>query len=167
MAMATNDRTVWTCSLDTSGAAPAATLKVAINSQAASAVKLRGVVYSPCPINGSNKDGPALGDFFWDTFSGRGYEIKGWDTLWARDLSNIRGLGVNTIRVYSMLSRQLNPVDGTYPIPWDSKQLFTHQKFLDACWNGGNSPLYVLVGLPLPDTMYWLDKYRQPMAGQI
>jgi hypothetical protein len=130
-------------------------LEVARNGGPAVPIKLKGVCYSPAPLNGSNKGGPALGDWYWDNFD----PIGGWDALWARDLSKIRGVGANTIRVYSMLSRQLNYQDGTFPVPWNSGHLFKHQKFLDACWNGGRDPLYVLVGVSLPSDMLWKNLY--------
>ena len=131
-------------------------------------------------INGSNGDAPAMGDWFWDTFSGTGYKITGWDALWAsgavdrNDLQKVKDLGVNTIRVYSMLSRQVTLKAGypkkvggkevyeyVYPAyPFDpSVHLFTHTNFLDACESVG---LSVLVGVPLPEGMFWKDHYVDP-----
>lgn len=100
-------------------------------------IKLKGVCYSPAPLNGSNAFAPAIGDWFWDSFP----PIGGWNALWRRDLRHIRRqLGANTIRVYSMLSRQRN-ANGTIPNPWNSGHLFTHQNFLDECWNLGAPPV--------------------------
>ncbi|HEX8998769.1 MAG TPA: hypothetical protein VGB07_02645, partial [Blastocatellia bacterium] len=141
-----SDTTVWSTSVNTSVPAnPVAGLTVSTNGGAATSVALKGVCYSPCPMNGSNSYGPNIGDWFWDSYSGTGYSITGWSALWARDLPNIRALGANTLRVYSMLSRQLND-DGTFPSPWNSGHLFTHTAFLDECWNGGVDPIYVLAG---------------------
>jgi hypothetical protein len=114
---------------------------------------IRGVCYSPAPINGSNKFAPALGDWYWDDFA----PITGWKALWQRDLPRMRGWA-NAIRVYCSLSRQLN-LDGTFPVPWNGGQLFTHRSFLDACWNDGEDPFHVLVGIPLPATMFWKTQY--------
>jgi hypothetical protein len=154
------DSTQWSCTVTQVGGKPAADFTVATNGGTPAPVKLKGACYSPCPINGSNKFAPAIGDWYWDSFSSSGHRIQNWDGLWKRDLPNIRGLGMNTIRVYCMMSRQLNP-DGTFPDLNDpSVPVFTHKEFLDACWNGGVDPIYVLVGLPMPDTMFWLNKYN-------
>lgn len=122
-------------------------------------VRLNGVCYSPCPLNNSNSFSN-LGDWFWDSFPG----VTGWEALWDRDLPKIRGgnatsIGTNTIRVYSMISRQIEP-NGNIPSPWNSGQLFTHTSFLDKCWNGGNNPVYVLVGIPMPINMFWESDYN-------
>lgn len=162
-----SDTTVWSTSVNTSVPAnPVAGLTVSMNGGAATSVALKGVCYSPCPLNGSNSYGPNIGDWFWDSYSGTGYSITGWSALWARDLPNIRALGANTLRVYSMLSRQLND-DGTFPSPWNSGHLFTHTAFLDECWNGGVDPIYVLAGIPLPQAMFWLSIYQTTPQSQI
>lgn len=122
-------------------------------------IVLKGVCYSPAPLNGSNAFAPAIGDWFWDGFTVDHTTISGWDALWQRDLDKIRKLGANTIRVYCMLSRQLMS-NGAIPNPWDFGHLFTHKKFLDLCWNNGDNPLYVLVGIPLPATMFWKQQYQ-------
>jgi hypothetical protein len=154
------DTTKWTFTTPSTNPSSRA-LQVARNHGLAVPIKLKGVCYSPAPLNGSNKDGPALGDWFWDSFD----RVGGWDALWARDLSRIRSLGANTIRVYSMLSRQLDYRNGSYPVPWNSGHLFLHQKFLDACWNGGRDPLYVLVGVSLPSDMLWKNLYDKASAA--
>jgi hypothetical protein len=149
------DETRWTCTVDP--ISKAASLKVSRNDGAPDAKTIRGVCYSPAPINGSNKYAPALGDWYWDDFG----SITGWKALWQRDLPRMRGL-VNAIRIYCSLSRQLNS-DGSFPVPWNSGQSFTHQTFLDWCWNSGaagdQDPIYVLVGIPLPATMFWKTQY--------
>lgn len=140
-----------------------------------SPLKLKGVCYSPAPINFSNKDGPAVGDLFWDTFQSGGQSIYNWYGLWgfgalgdtgysARDdLKQIRALGANSIRVYSMTSRQLESKD-SIPAPGTGHH-FTHELFLGRCWNNGNQPLHVLVGIPLPDVCFRAD--ITPREGEI
>lgn len=166
------DTTTWKCSVDASGSTPIASLTVSINGGNPQPTLLTGVAYSPCPLNGSNGAAPALGDWFWDSFSGTGFSITGWSALWARDLPSIRAssaggtIGANAVRVYSMMSRQLN-ADGTFPDPWNGGQLFTHTAFLDACWNGGVDPVHVLVGVPLPSAMFWQSEYQQTPQDQI
>lgn len=131
-------------------------------------VRLKGVCYSPAPIQYKNVDAPSIGDLFWDTTP----DADNWFALWGKgslpynrslqgrdDLSKIRALGCNSLRVYCMLSRQLfvydenaNPAfqPGKVPSPPDAFQHFTHKEFLDKCWNNGKDPLYVLVGIPMP-----------------
>ena len=146
------DETKWECAVDPTS--KTATLQGSRNAGPPEATTIRGVCYSPAPINGSNEFGPALGDWYWDDFG----PVTGWKALWQRDLPRMRGL-VNAIRIYCSLSRQLN-LDGTFPSPWNSGHLFTHQTFLDSCWNGGDQdPMYVLVGIPLPATMFWKTQY--------
>ena len=148
------DTTKWAWSVDP--ASKQAILSVATSGGPPQSIRMKGVCYSPSPLNGSNAYAPAIGDWFWDSFDG----VTGWDALWARDLSVITGhLNANAIRVYCMLSRQLE-LNGDYPDPWNSGQLFSHQNFLDACWNNGIDPLYVLVGIPLPAPMFWKDQYQ-------
>ena len=131
-------------------------------------IALKGVCYSPAPFNGSNHFAPAIGDWFWDSFNG----VTGWTALWERDCPQIRThLLANTIRVYRMLSRQLL-AGGGFPNPWNSGQLFTHQNFLDGCWDINappldRKPLYVLVGIPLPSEMFWKNLYQQTSQVEI
>ena len=148
--------TKWKVAVDTSVPnQPSATLSLSVNGGNFQPLKTKGICYSPCPLNGSNKYAPNIGDWFWDSYSG---PITGWEALWQRDLPNIRALGANTLRIYSILSRQLT-YQGGFPNPWDSGHLFTHTSFLDMCWNGGTDPLYVLVGIPLPQAMFWKSDY--------
>ena len=130
--------------------------------------KSKGVCYSPCPLNASNASAPNIGDWYWDAFG----NIRNWSDLWRRDLKEMRhAIGANTIRVYSMLSRQLGS-DGSIPNPWNSGQYFAHQQFLDWCWNGDaprtdQFPLYVLVGIPLPDKMFWWNLYQKTSPAEL
>ncbi|MFZ5780674.1 MAG: hypothetical protein ACOY4R_10795 [Pseudomonadota bacterium] len=156
--------TRWTCGIDGSGKATLL-CQITENGEPANPfpVKLKGLCYSPAPMNGSNKFAPALGDWYWDDFNAGGTMIHGWSPLWQRDLPAMRRIGANTIRVYCMLSRQLNG-DGTFPQPWNGGHLFTHGRFLDWCFNTTAPPLdrhskYVLVGIPIPATMLWKQQY--------
>lgn len=151
-----NSTTKWTASVDATSVS--GTIKVAVDGATAEEIKLKGVCYSPCPINGSNNNAPAIGDWFWNGYSGTGYTINDWSALWDRDLPNIRALGANCMRVYNITSRQMN-TNGTYPSQWNSGHLFEHTDFLDKCWNNGENPLYVLVGIALPQAMYWKGQY--------
>lgn len=68
---------------------------------------------------------------------------------------------MNTIRVYAMLSRQLQ--NGKVPVLDERGQVFTHEQFLDQCAVKG---LSVLVDIPLPDTMLWRDKHQQTQQNE-
>ena len=136
-----------------------ATLQVAVDGGQPHDFAIKGVCYSPCPVNGSNAHGPALGDWFWDSFSGPGYSVGDWESLWARDLPNLKAMGVNTLRVYNMLSRQLRQ-NGTFPDPWDEGHCFTHTHFLDRCLQ---EEIYVIVGIALPQKLFSLDQSRPPV----
>lgn len=114
---------------------------------------VRGVGYSPAPIGFSNKFGPSLGDLFWDggqNIPGNGILLD-WEKVWKRDIENIRA-HFNSVRVYNMMEVQLND-NGSLP-DINTATVRTHQKFLDECWNNGNQPIYVLVGLPSSAAMY-------------
>lgn len=135
--------------------------------------RIKGVCYSPSPINVLGDGAPGIGDFFFDSVlnpvNGQ-VDFFNWYGMWGRgdlgdgfsareDLQRIRELGANTIRVYSMLSRHQNdPVTrpDLPPFPEPSSQYHhSHKQFLDQCWNNGKDPIYVLVGIPLPpDNLY-------------
>ena len=128
---------------------------------------IKGVCYSPTPINVLGDGAPNIGDFFFDSSVNTSgvttffnwYGLWGFgslgDSYYAReDLKKIRNLKANTIRVYSMLSRQQNERDNPSGLPEFPDPLVqdhrTHKQFLDACWNNGDDPLYVIVGIPIP-----------------
>lgn len=114
--------------------------------------KVKGVGYSPAPIGFSNQDGPGFGDLFWDGgefISGNG-NLLDWSRIWKRDLENIRNR-FNAVRCYSLVAEHLNPAGQFQP---NNPVVRTHTKFLDACWNDGNKPVYVLVGIPLPSDCF-------------
>ena len=172
----------WFVDVKTHQGKSTATLKKQIGTGTPLDYKVKGMCYSPCPINGSNGNAPNMGDWFWDSFSGTGYGITGWEALWKSggtnrgDLQKIKNLGVNTIRVYSMLSRQVQLKAGypkkiggkeiyeyEYPAyPWASTlHKFTHEAFLDECAKVG---LDVLIGIPLPAGMFWKELYNNPIT---
>lgn len=146
------------------------------------AMRIKGVCYSPSPINFSNKSAPAVGDLFWDTFQAGPDKIWNWAALFLNfwdpntgqargDIQRIRDLGANTIRLYSCLSYQLNS-DGTFP-DLSSAHRFSHEAFLDACYNDNVKPLNVVVDIPMPDVCFRyrlkeaLDKPAGPERDQV
>jgi hypothetical protein len=149
--MSTSDTTTWACSVDTSGPTPSASLTVSVNGGTPKSFVIKGVCYSPCPIGGSNAWGPSIGDWFWDGYTSGETTVTNWSGTWSNDLPVIAALGANTIRVYCFLQTQLPPAAAT--------QVFTHTDFLDACYSNG---LYVMVGIPLPGTLFDLGQTTTP-----
>lgn len=160
--------TKWTCAVDSSKKATLSCQLTEDGKQPHSfSLNLKGVCYSPAPINGSNAFAPAIGDWYWDKFD----SISSWERLWLRDFPNFRNLHVNSLRVYCMLSRQLE-ANGSFPSPWNKGQLFTHQGFLDLCWDRfapreAQIHKYALVGIPLPSPMLWKHQYDAASSAEI
>lgn len=93
-----------------------------------------GVSYSPTPWGNCTAFVP-YGDF----------TINTWQSVWQRDLALMRANGINLLKTYNTLdSAQL--VAGGNPSTWDHD----HKLFLDACWNNGEKPVYVLMGYAPP-----------------
>ena len=86
---------------------------------------VRGVGYAPTPIGGDPETAPPHGDFFTSSYS----------TIYNRDLPLLRQMGANTIRL------------------WGWKHDGDHSDFLDAAYNNGIRPIYIIVS-------YWLDASR-------
>lgn len=164
--------TKWTCSVDSNGTANLYCELTEDGQQPTTEkVKLKGVCYSPAPINGSNSYAPALGDWYWDDFEAGSTFISSWSPLLSRDFPNFRNLHNNSLRVYCMLSRQLEG-NGTFPSPWNNGHYFTHKNFLDLAWDKSAPPeakmrRSVLVGIPLPATMFWKTQYDQASKTEI
>ena len=79
--------------------------------------QVRGVCYQPAPIGDNPSASAPYGDYFTANYS----------TLTARDLPKLRELEANVIRIYG----------------WSATA--DHTAFLDACYNGGIKPIYVLI----------------------
>jgi hypothetical protein len=132
--------------------------------------KIKGICYSPSPIGYDASKFPALGDLFWDSFKSGGNDVWNWYSLWGSghlydqfyardDLSTMRNLGVNAIRVYAFMSRQPVKVGDLYPYPANPGDdslynHFIHKQFLDQCYNNGVNPIYVLVGIPMSKALF-------------
>lgn len=85
---------------------------------------VKGVGYAPTPI-GQDPAFPPNGDYF----------TAGYHALYNRDLNLLRQMGANTIRL------------------WGWRYDADHQDFLDAAYNDGVMPIYVIAS-------YWLDSGR-------
>ncbi|NCC50259.1 MAG: PKD domain-containing protein [Spartobacteria bacterium] len=78
---------------------------------------IKGVGYSPVPIGTDMMTDPPYGDYFT-------IEYK---DIYGRDLALMRQMGVNTIRL------------------WAWRAGLDHSDFLDAAYNGGVDPIYVII----------------------
>ena len=109
----------------------------------------KGVSYSPVPW-GSCPSFLPFGDFTIDT----------WKSIWTRDLPLMRNNSVNLLKTYNTLdAAQLK--QGGFPITWDH----SHKGFLDACWNGGDKPIYVLMGYAPPKNdmhIFYQEDWSKP-----
>ena len=81
------------------------------------AFQVRGVCYQPAPIGDNPSAAAPFGDYFTSNYG----------AITGRDLPLIRALGANVIRIYG----------------WNATA--DHTAFLDACYNGGVDPIFVIV----------------------
>lgn len=90
---------------------------------------VKGVGYSPTPIGGFVSDPPACNSPLRNSNK----------EIWSRDLPLMRAMGVNVIHVYNVT-----------PPPWDEgpeAHVGTINEFLDAAWNNGKDPIFVLMSI--------------------
>ena len=105
------------------------------NSLSEAPFTIRGVCYSRPFINDPNP--PADADYL------RVNRAE----VWSNDLASMRAMSVNTIKIYSLNLNQLAD--------------FPHKRFLDAAWNAGDKPIFVLLSLWI-EPMALGDPGRQP-----
>jgi hypothetical protein len=86
---------------------------------------IKGMNYSPVPIGSAPGVAP-YGDFFVPTYA----------NVWKSDIDNIRGAGVNVIKLYAG-NPDLNAGAPGTAGNW--------KDFLDYCWNSGTQPVYVVM----------------------
>ncbi len=91
--------------------------------------QVRGVCYQPAPIGDNPSASAPYGDYFTANYS----------ALTARDLPLMRDLGANVIRIYG----------------WS--ETADHSAFLDACYNDGVDPIYVLINRWIDPNTNWND----------
>lgn len=89
----------------------------------------RGVAYQPTPLGDDPSASQPFGDYFTSAYS----------SLWERDLPLLRAMGANIIRIYG----------------WSDSA--NHDAFLDACYNGGVDPIYVLVNRFIDPNTNWTN----------
>jgi hypothetical protein len=105
---------------------------------------VKGMVYSPTPIGNGVSDPPALNDPLRD----------GNSVIWQRDLPLMRAMGVNVIHIYNVV-----------PPPYD-KDTGPISKWLDAAWNGGTNPIYVLLTVYFDGSALNNDNSTRDLAEQ-
>lgn len=93
------------------------------------AFQVRGVCYQPAPIGDNPSASAPFGDYFTPNYT----------AITARDLPLIRELGANVIRIYG----------------WS--ETADHTAFLDACYNGGVDPIYVIINRWIDPNTNWGD----------
>ena len=94
-----------------------------------SAFQVRGVCYQPAPIGDNPSASAPYGDYF----------TANYNALTARDLPLMRELGANVVRIYG----------------WS--ETADHSEFLDACYNDGVDPIYVLINRWIDPNTNWND----------
>lgn len=88
---------------------------------------MRGVCYQPTPLGSNPQFDQPFGDYFTNAYS----------DIYERDIPLMRAMGANTIRIYG----------------WSDQN--NHDAFLDACYNGGVDPIYVLVNRWIDPNTNW------------
>ncbi|HEY6484849.1 MAG TPA: hypothetical protein VIX83_00505 [Candidatus Cybelea sp.] len=116
----------------------------AMRPAAATKFFLKGLVYWPTPIGKHVSDAPMLDDALRD----------GNEAVWARDLPLIRAAGANAIHVYNVVP------------PGFDKETGPITKFLDASWNGGKKPVYVLMSIHFTGEKLLNDAAVKSLATQ-
>ncbi|HEY5952844.1 MAG TPA: hypothetical protein VIT18_00690 [Terrimicrobiaceae bacterium] len=86
---------------------------------------IKGMDYSPVPI-GAVPGNPPYGDYF----------VPEYSNVWTPDLQSMRAAGVNAIKLYAG-NPGLNAGGPGTAGNWKA--------FLDACYNGGTNPIYVVM----------------------
>ncbi len=104
----------------------------------------KGVAYSPTPIGNGVSDPPACNDPLRNDNK----------AIWSRDLPLMRAMGVNVIRVFNVV-----------PPPWDDK-VGTIDEFLDAAWNKGQDPIYVMLTISFPGSALNNADAARDIGGQ-
>ena len=105
---------------------------------------VKGMAYSPTPIGNGVSDPPSCDDPLRNDNK----------AIWSRDLPLLRAMGVNAIRVFNVS-----------PPPWD-KDLGTIDEFLDAAWNNGKDPIFVIMTISFPGTALENRDAARDIAGQ-
>jgi hypothetical protein len=105
---------------------------------------VKGMAYSPTLIGKGVSDPPACNSPLRNNNK----------AIWSRDLPLMRAMGVNAIRVFNVT-----------PPPWD-KDVGTIDEFLDAAWNNGQHPIYVLMTISFPGTALNNVYAARDIAGQ-
>jgi len=105
---------------------------------------IKGMAYSPTPVGNGLGDPPSCDDPLRNDNK----------AIWSRDLPTLRATGINAIRVFNVS-----------PPPYDEK-LGTIDEFLDAAWNKGDKPIYVLMTIYFDGSALNNADAARDIAGQ-
>lgn len=142
-------------------------IQLAVNGGEYETFFAKGVAYSPAPVGDAGPNAHPNNDFFYrhpdlpDT-------VDQYRAIWKRDLGTteepglLRQLGVNSIRLYSMLKHGYSDIQNVDKLDWSTNKPpvsewqthYGHDAFLDMCWNGGVDPVYVWVCVPFNDSPF-------------
>lgn len=148
-------------------------IKVQVNNGQPETFFAVGMCYSPAPIGDGGDGALPFQDFFFYN-PGDPNSQWGYIPIWERDIGTtakpglLRQMGVNSIRVYSMFKHGYTDNNGRELFgDWASLDWSTnappvanwwthhgHEKFLDMCWNNGENPIYVLIGVPFSEAPF-------------
>jgi hypothetical protein len=88
------------------------------------------------------------------------------EPIWSADLAQMRAAGINTIKVYNISLDSFRPY---FPILGQNFSNLRKDekgkigKFLDAAWNNGDHPIYVVLSLAFATSEVTIPKYAQTL----
>jgi hypothetical protein len=112
---------------------------------------IKGMDYGPAQINGYPDPNP-LDDAN--------------EAIWSQDLKDMRAAGVNAIKVYNISLTGFKPYYSTLGQNFPLKSYETGQigKFLDAAWNNGDHPIYVVLSIAFAGPSVTIQSYAKTVA---
>jgi hypothetical protein len=88
------------------------------------------------------------------------------EPIWSQDLTEMRAAGVNSIKVYNISLTSFKPYYNVIGQNFFLKSYETGKigKFLDAAWNGGNHPIYVVLSIALAGPSVLIPSYTKTVS---
>jgi hypothetical protein len=88
------------------------------------------------------------------------------EPIWSQDLTEMRAAGVNSVKVYNISLTSFKPYYSILGQNFPLKSYETGKigKFLDAAWNGGNHPIYVVLSMAFAGPSVTLPSYAKTVA---
>jgi hypothetical protein len=103
-------------------------------------------------------------------------QINGWpdpnplddanEPIWSPDLAAMRAAGVNAVKVYNISLNDFRPYYDVLGQNFFLKNYETGKigKFLDAAWNGGNHPIYVVLSIAFAGPSVLIPSYTKVVS---